>query len=360
MGSLLNINYLDNKKDEREQFNSTKSEPSEQTYSLITYIKKIELPLRMQFRILNDGRIGGKEYQNFTDFVILNPEDLSINTRIEFKTQLLNWIQMKNDLLITFREDYYVVNIIKLTSSSKYEIIYSIELPKFGPRAYSFALAESCEGELIIGYPGRSESYYNLLFYEINYNICQLNRKQKIQLKCDSIVSIYPLEGKNMLHKNDTLIFINSKTGQILYNKIFENEIKKIILNYIKDLILLSFSDILYFLNWKNYEIIKTINCGSLDEFGINIYFFKPYLCFNDYIIAERGKMGYGYGQESIKIFKIINNNNGIIDENEIKVFEEMQNLGLKAKSLYFFEKNNMIYIQIDNKKVLVYQINKI
>ena len=70
MGSILNINNLDNKKYEKEQFNSANCEP---TYNIIKYIKKIELPIRMQFRILIDGRIGGKEYQNYKDFVFLNP-----------------------------------------------------------------------------------------------------------------------------------------------------------------------------------------------------------------------------------------------------------------------------------------------
>jgi len=358
MGSILNINNLDNKEDEKEQFNSTNNEP---TYSIIKYIKKIELPIRMQFRILIDGRFGGKEYQNYTDFVILNPQDFSINTRIEFNTQLMEWMQMKNGLLITFCEDNYFVNIVKLISDSKYEIIYKIELSDFGPRTYAFKLVESCEGELIIGYPSRDELYYNLLFYEINYNICQLKRKQKIELKCNNIVNIYSFEGKIMIHKEDTLIFINSRTGQILYNKIFDQEIKKIIKNYSKDLILLSFYDKLYLLNWKNYVITKTINCRFLDEYEIYKYFFTPYLCFNDYIIAERGKMGWGNGQEPIKIFKIINDGDVIINENEIKVFEEMQNLGLKTKKPPFiFIWNNMIYIQIESKQILVYEINKI
>lgn len=70
MDSLLNINNLDNKKDQNEQFNSTNCESA---YNIIKYIKKIELPIRMQFRILIDGRIGGKEYQNYKDFVFLNP-----------------------------------------------------------------------------------------------------------------------------------------------------------------------------------------------------------------------------------------------------------------------------------------------
>ena len=47
-------------------------------------------------------------------------------------------------------------------------------------------------------------------------------------------------KAKNITSKEDTLIFINSRTGQILYNKIFEQEID-IIINYNKDLILLSF-----------------------------------------------------------------------------------------------------------------------
>lgn len=129
--------------------------------------------------------------------------------------------------IIAFSENNYVVNIIKLISDSKYEIIYKIELPNFGPCTYAFKLVESWEGELIIGYPSRNELYYNLLFYEINYNLCQLKRKQKIELKCNSYVNIYSFEGKIMIHIKDTLIFINSRTDRILYNKIFEKEIKK-------------------------------------------------------------------------------------------------------------------------------------
>ena len=114
-------------------------------------------------------------------------------------------------------------------------------------------------------------------------------------------------------------------------------------------------------MNWKTYVIKNTINCRFLDEYPIDKYFFEPYLCFNDYIIAERGKMGWGDWQESIKIFKIINDDDGIITESEIKVFEEIQNLALKTrKPPFIFIWNNMIYIQIENKQILVYEINKI
>ena len=48
--------------------------------------------------------------------------------------------------IIAFSENNYVVNIIKLISDSKYEIIYKIELPNFGPCTYAIKLVESWEG----------------------------------------------------------------------------------------------------------------------------------------------------------------------------------------------------------------------
>ena len=51
-------------------------------------------------------------------------------------------------LLLLFCQNNLVVNIIKLISDSKYEIIYSIELPYFRSCIYSFNLAELCEGNL--------------------------------------------------------------------------------------------------------------------------------------------------------------------------------------------------------------------
>ena len=266
---------------------------------------------------------------------------------------------MKNGLLVTYCEmGNNDVNIIKLITESKYEIIYKIKLPYFGYCTYAFALSESCEGDLIIGYPNSNELYYYLLFYEVNYNKCQLKRKQIIQIKCDTYVSISPLKGKIMLRIKNTLVFINSKTSQILYNKKFEFSISKVI-NYSKDLLLLGCYEQIYLFNWKNYELIKTINCRSLDEYDIDKYFFQPHLIFDEYIIAERGKSGYGYG--SLKIFKIIHNNDKIINENEIKVFEEIQDLVLKNKKDHFsfIIHNNMIYIKFENKKILVYEINQ-
>ena len=195
------------------------------------------------------------------------------------------------------------------------------------------------------------------MFYEVNYNKCQLKRKQTIKIKCNTYVSISPLKGQIMLNFEKTFTPTNSITSQIVYNTNFEFSISKII-NYSKDLLLLGFYDKLYLFNWKKHELIKTINCESLDVFE---YFFQPYLSYNGYIIAERGKSGYGYGQESMKIFKIIHNNDKIINENRIKVFEEMQDLGLKNKEdkLSFIINNNLIYIIFDNKKILVYEINQ-
>ena len=271
MGSNFDTNNLDNDLDNEE----TESQKLDfidlaPKNCLLKLTKLITLPFNMQFQILIDGRIGGKGYNTYRDFIILNPKDLSIQMEIRFDTQLIRWIQMKNGLLVTYCEvGDNDVNIIKLITESKYEIIHKIKLPYLGYCTYAFALSESCEGDLIIGYPNSNELYYYLLFYEVNYNRCQLKRKQIIQIKCDNYVSISPLKGKIMLRIKNTLVFINSKTSQILYNKKFEFSISKVI-NYSKDLLLLGCYEQIYLFNWKNYELIKTINCRSLDEYDIN------------------------------------------------------------------------------------------
>ena len=357
MGSIFDTNDLDKEEEESQKLDFIDLAPKN---CLLKLTKLITLPFRMQFQILNDGRIGGKSYDTYRHFMILNPKDLSIQMEILFDTQLIRWKQMKNGLLVTYCEKIgnNDVNIIKLITESKYEIIHKINLPYFGFSTYAFALSESCEGDLIIGYPNTNELYYYLLFYEVNYNKCELKRKQTIKFKCDTYVSIYPLKGQTMLRTEKTLIFINSKTSQILYNKNFEFSIT-IIMNYNKDLLLLGCYTQIYLFNWKNHEFIKTINCRDLDGYE---YFFQPHLSFNEYIIAERGKSGHGYGQESLKIFKIIHkSNNKVINENEIKVFEEIQDLGLKNKNdnFSFIINNNTIYIKFEDKKILIYEISQ-
>ena len=182
------------------------------------------------------------------------------------------------------------------------------------------------------------------------------NNTNKMWYLCE----YFSFKRKNYVEKKNTLVFINSKTSKIWYNKKFEFSISKVI-NYSKDLLLLGCYEQIYLFNWKKYELIKTINCKSLDEYDIDKYFFQPYLIFNEYIIAERGQSGYGCGQESLKIFKIIHNNDKIINENKIKVFEEIQDLGLKNKKddFSFIIHNNMIYIKFEYKKLLVYEINQ-
>ena len=159
MGSIFDINNSDNKEKESQKLDFIDFAPKN---CLIKMTKLFILPFYMQFSFLNDGRIGGKDYCCYKNFIILNPKDLSIQMKINFDSQLIRWIQMKNGLLVTYceRNNYIYnnyVNIIKLITESTYEIIYKIKILYFGFCTYAFNLSESCEGDLIIGYPEYNE-----------------------------------------------------------------------------------------------------------------------------------------------------------------------------------------------------------
>ena len=70
--------------------------------------------------LLKDGRIGGT-IDNF--FIILNHVNFSIQLEIIFNSQILEYMKMKDGLLIIYCQNTLVVNIIKIRKTG-YEISY--------------------------------------------------------------------------------------------------------------------------------------------------------------------------------------------------------------------------------------------
>ena len=320
----------------------TKQDPKN---CIIKFIKKIELPVHIwDLIILNDGRLGGYPDEN-CKFFIFNPKDFSIQMKIIFENQILKTFQMKNGLLAFFEEKSKYIYIIKLLSKTTYCILQKIEIYSL-IHTFWINIIESSNENLIIGFSTFNKEILELYFYQYIKEKYELVKKQIINI-IDSTrfrrILIFPLKTQILLYSymHKKIIFIDSRKNKILYEmKTEEKEIKNII-KYDSNVIIINSYTFSILYNWKKHYVVKKyIHSNKI---------FYPYFSFSKYIIAQRGKMGWGFRQESLKLYKFII----YYDENDINIDEDNDNKNIveEIKNLYLLMENPIV---LKNKSSLI------
>ena len=273
------------KDSEEEILDYTKQDPKN---CILKYTKKIELPFTLYCMVLKDGRIGGKYSTNI--FRILNRFDFSVQIDIQFNTELCNYTQMENGLLITYCEHIFYINVIKITETD-YDIIQKINLFNVPPYLSNINIKESHDKKLIIGHTTCYPVFYNILMYSFNKNNNKYELSTKIESEPIDHCTIYTLKGKILLYDIDKkkIKFINTLNGKVIYStEIYEDKIYK----YKNDYLLFNGTRISIF-DYKKYCFIKKYQYGSFFD---RIMFIVNYIL-NNFIIGQKGESGYGTGQ---------------------------------------------------------------